>query len=122
MRVGNAQLLRRHIANELNVRAPAFAVTACPQLTRMYAAQFSCQLDSNLLFCALNTANRSTIADVRAHYARPDSTPMPDEDSPYLPDLAQFLESAGINHPFTKVRPGPLRHAPLVTVILTRVC
>ena len=88
----------------------------------MHAAQFSCQLDSNLLFCALNTANRSTIADVRAHYARPDSTPMPDEDSPYLPDLAQFLESAGINHPFTKVRPGPLRHAPLVTVILTRLC
>eukprot|EP01046_Picozoa_sp_COSAG06_P088961 COSAG06_NODE_35359_length_461_cov_0.679558_1_plen_57_part_01 len=34
---------------------------------------------------------------------RPDSTAIPDEDSPLLPELAQFLETAGINHPFTKV-------------------
>ena len=108
LRVGNAQLLRRHIANELNVRSlrnTSFSGidSAYEYLPHSCVAQFSCQLNSNLLFCALNTANKSTIADVRAHYARPESTSIPDEDSPLLPELAQFLETAGINHPFTKV-------------------
>jgi hypothetical protein len=89
-------------------------------------AQFSCQLDSNLLFCALNTANKSAIADVRAHYARPESTAIPDEESPLLPELAEFLETAGINHPFTKVRyvrsieVGLLAFLPLITDVSFR--
>jgi hypothetical protein len=85
-------------------RASLALIAAYEYLPHSCLAQFSCQLNSNLLFCALNTANKSTIADVRAHYARPESTAIPDEDSPLLPELAQFLETAGINHPFTKVR------------------
>ena len=35
---------------------------------------------------------------------RPDSKPIPDEDNSYLPELTKYLEAAGINDPFTKVR------------------
>lgn len=82
VRVGQLQLLRRQIANLLN---------------------YSCKLDSNALSCSLDALNKALIADVQAHYLNPDEKPYPDDDSPLLSDLSEFLESAGINDPFTKI-------------------
>ena len=48
--IGQQQLLRRQISNELN---------------------FSCQLDSNLLCVALKAMNKSLMLDIRAHYRNP---------------------------------------------------
>lgn len=79
-KIGTSQLIRRQIANELN---------------------FSCKMDSHLLFCTLDTLNRGLINDVEAHYNRPESKPYP--GNPLLPDLSNFLETAGINNPITKI-------------------
>eukprot|EP01052_Picozoa_sp_SAG31_P024513 SAG31_NODE_2091_length_6465_cov_2.429626_6_plen_233_part_00 len=80
-------------------------VSPCIQLRRLIANElnFSCQLDSNVLFCALNTVNKSTLADVRAHYARPEHRKIPGEDSPLIPGLTAFLEASGLNDPLTKI-------------------
>ena len=48
--IGQEQLLRRQISNELN---------------------FSCQLDSNLLCVALKAMNKSLMLDIKAHYRNP---------------------------------------------------
>lgn len=79
-KIGTSQLIRRQIANELN---------------------FSCKMDSHLLFCTLDTLNRGLINDVEAHYNRPESKPYP--GNPLLPNLSDFLETAGINNPITKI-------------------
>jgi len=79
-RVGQMQLVRRLIANELN---------------------FTCKLDSKLLSCALDVMNNALLSDVRAHYSRPEVRTLP--DNPILPDIADFLETAGINSPMTKI-------------------
>eukprot|EP01113_Clastostelium_recurvatum_P044787 TRINITY_DN759_c0_g1_i3.p1 TRINITY_DN759_c0_g1~~TRINITY_DN759_c0_g1_i3.p1 ORF type:complete len:1198 (+),score=276.33 TRINITY_DN759_c0_g1_i3:52-3645(+) len=81
-RIGQMQLLRRQIANLLN---------------------FTSKLDSNALYCALDTANKSLITDVEMHYVNPDAKPYPSEDSPLLSDLSRYLETAGINDPYTKI-------------------
>lgn len=79
-KIGQAQLIRRQIANELN---------------------FSCKLDSKILSCTLEAMNSALINDVSAHYSRPDSKPYP--GNPVLPDISQYLETAGINDPLTKI-------------------
>jgi len=81
------QLLRRQVANLLN---------------------FSCKLDSNALYCALETSNKSLITDIQAHYVNPDIKPYPSDDSPLLAELARYLETAGINDPYTKIYITPL--------------
>lgn len=73
-RIGQMQLIRRQIANELN---------------------FSAKLDSKLLSSALEAMNLALTNDVRAHYAEPDSKPYP--GNPTLPDVSDFLETAGQN-------------------------
>jgi hypothetical protein len=42
--------------------------------------------------------------EISSACCRPDSKPIPDEDNSYLPELTKYLEAAGINDPFTKVR------------------
>ena len=49
LRVGQVQLFRRAIAQEL---------------------QFSCRLDSNLLYSSLRTFNNAVVTDIRRHYHR----------------------------------------------------
>eukprot|EP01104_Vermistella_antarctica_P006079 TRINITY_DN16810_c0_g1_i1.p1 TRINITY_DN16810_c0_g1~~TRINITY_DN16810_c0_g1_i1.p1 ORF type:complete len:1181 (+),score=374.81 TRINITY_DN16810_c0_g1_i1:155-3697(+) len=80
--IGVMQLLRRQIATILN---------------------FSCKLDSNMLYCALDVLNNAITSDVQAHYLSPESKPYPSDDNPLLPELSACLETAGINDPFTKI-------------------
>ncbi len=56
LRVGQCQLLRRQVGNELN---------------------FSCKLDSTLLANTLGVMNATLLNDLRSHYARPDTKPYP---------------------------------------------
>eukprot|EP00293_Proteomonas_sulcata_P005247 CAMPEP_0184317760 /NCGR_PEP_ID=MMETSP1049-20130417/98531_1 /TAXON_ID=77928 /ORGANISM="Proteomonas sulcata, Strain CCMP704" /LENGTH=286 /DNA_ID=CAMNT_0026637271 /DNA_START=50 /DNA_END=906 /DNA_ORIENTATION=- len=81
-RVGQAQLLRRQIASELN---------------------FSCRLDSPTLSSALEVMNESVINDIRAHYAHPDRKPYPSEDKQLLPSLAPYLDCLGLSCPLLKI-------------------
>ena len=78
--IGQAQLLKRQIANELN---------------------FSAKLDSNMLSCALETLNSSLLSDVRNHYKNPDERPYP--GNPILPDITEFLDTNGVSNPVTKI-------------------
>jgi WASH complex subunit strumpellin len=79
-KIGQAQLVRRQIANELN---------------------FACQLDSKILFCALDVMNNTLITDVEAHYRRPDQKAYPAGD--LLPDVSSYLEATGMTNPITKI-------------------
>ncbi|XP_077866142.1 WASH complex subunit 5-like [Saccoglossus kowalevskii] len=81
LKVGQMQLLRRQIANELN---------------------FSCQFDSMFLFDSLQNLNNSLMSDIEAHYQDP-TLPYPKDENPLLYELTSYLECAGINNPFTKI-------------------
>lgn len=80
--VGQMQLLRRQIANSLN---------------------FSCKLDSNILYCAEDVFNKALIKDIQEHYLNPNTKPYPAEENPLLSELSAYLETAGINDPFSKI-------------------
>ena len=80
-RIGQAQLLRKSLRNELN---------------------FACKLDSNLLCCSLEAYNNSLLNDIRAHYRDPEK-PYPGNGNPTLADLSKFLEATGMNEPLTKI-------------------
>ncbi|EFA77215.1 hypothetical protein PPL_12424 [Heterostelium album PN500] len=81
-KIGQIQLIRRQISNQLN---------------------FHCKIDSNMLFCALDAMNTSLINDIQAHFQRPEVAPYPGEDNTLLFDLAEYLDTAGINDPYTKI-------------------
>eukprot|EP01099_Mayorella_cantabrigiensis_P008841 TRINITY_DN879_c0_g1_i1.p1 TRINITY_DN879_c0_g1~~TRINITY_DN879_c0_g1_i1.p1 ORF type:complete len:527 (-),score=105.09 TRINITY_DN879_c0_g1_i1:177-1757(-) len=81
-KIGQMQLLRRQISNLLN---------------------FTCKLDSNLLYNTLNVFNQAILTDVKAHYLNPDIKPYPSEENELLPELTKYLETVGINDPFTKI-------------------
>eukprot|EP00823_Brevimastigomonas_motovehiculus_P005461 TRINITY_DN4036_c0_g1_i1.p1 TRINITY_DN4036_c0_g1~~TRINITY_DN4036_c0_g1_i1.p1 ORF type:complete len:1167 (+),score=288.35 TRINITY_DN4036_c0_g1_i1:375-3503(+) len=80
VRIGQMQLLRRQIANELN---------------------FSCKSDSKLLSCALDVMNKALLNDLKAHYAKPEQRPYPGNE--LISELSAFLETAGISSPITKI-------------------
>lgn len=87
-RIGQLQLIRRQVSNEL---------------------QFSCKMDSKTLSCSLEALNDALLADIKIHYARPEERPYP--ENPTLPDVSQYLEHSGINNPLTKIyitNDGPL--------------
>lgn len=67
LRIGQAQMLRRQIAQQL---------------------QFSSRLDSKLLFCSLQAFNDSILNDVRRHYQTPEA-PYPESNNPLFPELAK---------------------------------
>jgi WASH complex subunit strumpellin len=71
-KIGQMQLIRRQVANELN---------------------FSAKLDSKILSSTLESMNMALTNDVRAHYAAPDTKPYP--GNPILPDISDYLETAG---------------------------
>uniref|UniRef100_A0A3B5K3X2 WASH complex subunit 5 n=1 Tax=Takifugu rubripes TaxID=31033 RepID=A0A3B5K3X2_TAKRU len=81
MKVGQMQILRRQIANELN---------------------YSCKFDSKHLAAALENLNKSLLADIEAHYQDP-SLPYPKEDNTLLYDITAHLEAAGIHNPLNKI-------------------
>uniref|UniRef100_A0A3B3DM24 WASH complex subunit 5 n=1 Tax=Oryzias melastigma TaxID=30732 RepID=A0A3B3DM24_ORYME len=81
MKVGQMQILRQQIANELN---------------------FSCKFDSKHLAAALENLNKSLLADIEAHYQDP-SLPYPKEDNTLLYDITAYLEAAGIQNPLSKI-------------------
>lgn len=80
-RIGQMQLIRRHIAALLN---------------------FSSRIDSKQLFHSLEALNIGLLNDVQAHYLNPEIAPYPEEDL-VLSELASFLEFSGISDPFTKI-------------------
>jgi WASH complex subunit strumpellin len=80
--VGQAQLLRRVFASELN---------------------FGAQLDSNLLYSCLGVLNGSVLNDLRDHYRHPDQKPYPQDASTLLPDISSFLDAAGLASPIHKI-------------------
>lgn len=81
LRIGQAQLVRKSLRNELN---------------------FSCKLDSNLLHSALDAFNGALLNDIRAHY-QDRTKPYPGGGNPVLSDLTKLLEATGINEPLTKI-------------------
>ncbi|EDO30084.1 predicted protein [Nematostella vectensis] len=81
MKVGQMQLIRRQIANELNC---------------------SCKFDSKIHENALRTFNSSLLRDIEAHYQDP-SLPYPKEDNPLMFELTSYLEWAGIHNPLNKI-------------------
>ena len=93
-KIGQMQLLRKHISSNLN---------------------FSSKIDSKTLYHALDTLNAALLVDIQAHYKNPESNPYPDSDNPLLPELSKYLENAGINDPMMKIyiTTKPLDHFPL---------
>ncbi|KAM9958880.1 hypothetical protein ACTFIW_012470 [Dictyostelium discoideum] len=103
-KIGQIQLIRRQISNQLN---------------------FHCKIDSNMLFSSLDIMNKSLLNDIESHFQRPDSNPYPSDDNTLLFDLAQYLDTAGINDPFTKIyiTTSPLEQFPclLFLFVLSQV-
>ncbi|XP_074640557.1 WASH complex subunit 5-like isoform X2 [Tubulanus polymorphus] len=81
LKVGQMQLLRRQIINELNT---------------------SCKFDSKFLASSLQTLNEALLADIERHYQDP-TKPYPKEDNPLMYELTSYLENAGITKPLTKI-------------------
>ncbi|KAH0509591.1 WASH complex subunit strumpellin [Microtus ochrogaster] len=79
--VGQMQILRQQIANELNS---------------------SCRFDSRHLAAALDNLNKALLADIEAHYRDP-SLPYPKEDNTLLYEITAYLEAAGIHNPLNKI-------------------
>jgi WASH complex subunit strumpellin len=81
-RLGQAQLVRRQIANAL---------------------KFSARLESGLLSSALDAVNQAVLADVQAHYAAPTEAGYPPPENTLISDLSTYLELSGVNDPLTKI-------------------
>uniref|UniRef100_A0A7M4ERF4 WASH complex subunit 5 n=1 Tax=Crocodylus porosus TaxID=8502 RepID=A0A7M4ERF4_CROPO len=81
MKVGQMQILRQQITNELN---------------------YSCRFDSKHLAAALENLNKAVLADIEAHYQNP-SLPYPKEENTLLYEITAYLEAAGIRNPLNKI-------------------
>ncbi len=98
-RLGQAQLVRRQIANTLN---------------------FGSRLDSGLLSSALDAANTSVLADVQMHYSSPAEMPYPPPDHHLIADLSTYLELSGMSDPLTKIYIAAelrTKHLPLLVAL-----
>lgn len=93
LQIGQIQLIRRHIGEELN---------------------YSCKFDSMFLANSLSALNKSLLTDVEAHYADP-LKPYPGSDSPLMAEVSTYLDCAGISNPLSKiyVTTTKLQHFPL---------
>jgi len=98
VRVGQLQLLRRLIGNELN---------------------FRCKLDSYNLTNTLKNINKALLYDVENHYHDKDRFPYPRDDSPLMSEIATYLDLSGVNDPFQKIyiATKPLDDFPLVVFL-----
>ncbi|XP_072908939.1 WASH complex subunit 5 [Hemitrygon akajei] len=81
LKVGQMQILRQQIANELS---------------------YSCKFDSKHLAAALENLNQALLADVEAHYQDP-SLPYPKDDNTLLYEITAYMEAAGIHNPLSKI-------------------
>ncbi|XP_067888537.1 WASH complex subunit 5 [Heterodontus francisci] len=81
LKVGQMQILRQQIANELS---------------------FSCKFDSKHLAAALENLNQSLLADVEAHYQDP-TLPYPKDDNTLFYEITAYMEAAGIHNPLSKI-------------------
>jgi len=81
-RVGQMQLLREQIASTLRL---------------------SSKTDAGALHGVLDVFNQSLMKDVQAHYKDPDNLPYPDPESPLLPEITRYLETAGLSDSLTKI-------------------
>lgn len=81
LKVGQMQLLRKHIGYELNV---------------------ACRFDSKHLAAALNNMNLALLSDIQAHYRDP-ARPYPKGDSPLMFELTSYLDWAGMADPWAKI-------------------
>jgi len=79
--IGQKQLLRKHLANILG---------------------FKCKLDSNSLYCSLETLNKGLINEVQAHYRNPEK-PYPSGPDSILYESAKYMENVGLNDPLSKI-------------------
>jgi len=79
--MGQKQLLRKHLANILG---------------------FKCKLDSNSLYCSLETLNKSLINEIQAHYRNPEK-PYPGGNDSILSETAKYMENVGLNDPLSKI-------------------
>nr|XP_033788888.1 WASH complex subunit 5 isoform X2 [Geotrypetes seraphini] len=97
MKVGQMQILRQQIANELN---------------------YTCKFDSKHLAAALENFNKAILADIEAHYQDP-SLPYPKEDNTLLYEIAAYLEAAGAHNPLNKIyiTTKRLSHFPIVNFL-----
>jgi len=68
--------------------------------------------------------NKALINDIEAHYSRPEQHHYP--GNPILPDLSKYLESSGVDDPFTKIfiTTDPPQGLPCVLLlfVLSQVC
>ena len=80
--IGQCQLLRCRISNELNLGA---------------------QIDSNLLWSSLHTLNRSLMCDVLRHYNNVDVHGYPSEDNVLFGEVTRYLDCSGFGAPLSKL-------------------
>ncbi|XP_067001738.2 WASH complex subunit 5 [Anabrus simplex] len=97
LKVGQMQLLRKHIAYELNI---------------------SCKFNSKFLAAALQTMNEALLSEIESHYKDP-SRPYPKEDNPLMYELSTYLDWAGISNPYAKIyiTTKNLQHFSLLTFL-----
>jgi WASH complex subunit strumpellin len=97
-KLGQSQLIRRHIAHSL---------------------QFGCQLEAHSLYQALDTFNNALVNDIRRHYMNPEKYPYPVKESPLLFETVALIESCGMDDPFHKVyaTSEPLEGLPVLIFI-----
>lgn len=97
-KIGQSQLLRRQISNELN---------------------FTAKMESSILTSALSSVNDGLISCVRSHYNNPLTYVYP--SNPILPSVGEYLECAGINNPITKIyiTTEPIDGIPILLFLFT---
>jgi WASH complex subunit strumpellin len=97
-KLGQSQLIRRHIAHCL---------------------QFGCQLEAHVLYESLDTFNCALVNDVKRHYTAPEKFPYPVKSSPLLFETVAMIESCGMDDPFHKVyaTSEPLEGLPVLLFI-----
>lgn len=97
-KLGQSQLIRRHIAHCL---------------------QFGCQLEAHVLYESLDTFNCALVNDVKRHYTAPETFPYPVKSSPLLFETVAMIESCGMDDPFHKVyaTSEPLEGLPVLLFI-----
>eukprot|EP01126_Amoeba_proteus_P045763 TRINITY_DN5142_c0_g1_i4.p1 TRINITY_DN5142_c0_g1~~TRINITY_DN5142_c0_g1_i4.p1 ORF type:complete len:921 (-),score=205.68 TRINITY_DN5142_c0_g1_i4:85-2847(-) len=78
-RIGQKQLLRKHLAN---------------------IVRFKSSLASGQLFCSLETTNQAILSDIRSHYRNPEK---PEPNNALLSEISSHLIHVGLHDPLTKI-------------------
>ena len=82
-RIGQGLLIRKQINNVLKL---------------------TCQLDSHLLYQALDNFNRGLLHDIERHYESPEKYPnSPSNENPVLYEMTTLLEACGLDDPVQKI-------------------